>query len=295
MKMIYICLLTIGFSGAGIGETRQLKPGPIVISDQTDMVVTRPPNRRIKTVAVIVHGLNLNPERMDDWTKFLSNKGALVLRLALHGHRGNIDEMRNVQVETWRHQIDKALNLARTLGQKHRIPVVYLGYSLGGLLGVDWLARQKNDGWVFHKMVLLAPAIATPWYSQLAEKMLARLDGSWVFPTPNIPEFRANWGSSINAYRALFTLKAFVEAQGYHNANVDTLVMLDRNDELIPFRDIKDIISKHQLSKWKLEAINNDFAKQNHGFRHLIANQNSVGPGVWQELSQKIAAHLNLR
>lgn len=278
-----------------VGEVAQPKPSPATTAEQTDMVVVRPQKQRIKTVVVVVHGLNLNPERMDDWTKFLSDRGALVLRLALHGHRGNIDEMRTVHVDAWRQQIDKALNAARQLGQKHRAPVAYLGYSLGGLLGVDWLARQQNGSWLFHRMVLLAPAIATPWYSHLAEKMLTRLDGSWVFPTPNIPEFRANWGSSINAYRALFALKSFVEAQAYHNANVDTLVMLDRNDELIPFNEIKGIIGKHQLSKWKLEAINNDFAKQNHGFRHLIANQNSVGPGVWQELSQKIAAHLNLR
>lgn len=251
-------------------------------------------NQPVKAVALIIHGLNFLPNKMDDWALLLAERGAISVRLSLYGHTGDLALMQGVNQDIWRTQVDMGFRRARDLAEEHGVSLVFLGYSLGGLLGVDWVSRQEPHNRLFDKMLLLAPAIATPWYSEMARLVLSELDPELIVFTPSPKEVRANHGSSVNAYRALFNLKSSLEATHFKNANIDTLVMVDRFDELTPFDDIKDIIKKFRLGRWKLETVDNTFAKKNFGFRHLIADRQSVGPLGWSKISERALNHFGL-
>lgn len=258
-----------------------------------DMLV-KFPEQKVKAVAVIAHGLNFKPEKMDDWTQVLADHGAIAMRFSLAGHNGDILHMKEVDGQIWRTQFDQGLNQARAVAHQHQVPLVFIGYSLGGLLGVDWVLRQKMGERVFDKMFLLAPAIATPWYSQIAKKILATLTPDLILPTPSPKQIRAQEGSSVSAYQALFSIKESVEKSDYKNVNIPTMVILDKHDELIPFDEIKNIIKTHHLSLWNLQEVDNDFAKMNFGYRHLIADKESMGPELWPVISNKALEHFEL-
>lgn len=249
--------------------------------------------RAIKGVALVVHGLNFKPERMDDWAQILRRHGVVTFRLTLFGHDSET-RMQHATADIWRTQLDANVKAAQSLAAQLGVPVFYLGYSLGGLLGVDYLARRQNNDARFDKMVLLAPAIATPWYSDLSKAVINALNKELIVRTPNPSRFRAVTGASVNAYAALFDIKAEVEKANFANANVATLVVVDRNDELTPFADIRQIAKLHHLSRWQLEPVNNIYAKTNHGFRHLIADRESVGPKLWHEITKRVISHLQI-
>lgn len=252
-----------------------------------------PSSKRIKAVAIIVHGLNLKPTRMDDWAKVLADHGAVVIRPSLFGHSGVAQEMLAVQADDWRNDINQAVLKAHVIARKHRVPMIFMGYSLGGLVGLEWMSKQKKEN-IFSKMVLIAPAIAIPWYSSPALKLVDFFDVNFMVMSPCPEAFKANSGSSVNAYRALFSLKTSLENNKYNNANVDTLVLLDQHDELISVDGIKQIVSEYQLGRWQLELVNNDFGRKNHGFRHLMIDPDSVGEEVWKKISERTLTHFNL-
>ncbi len=258
-----------------------------------DMLV-KFPEKKVKAVAVIAHGLNFKPEKMDDWTQILAEHGAIVMRFSLAGHHGDIHHMKEVDGQIWQNQFDQGLDQARSVALKHQVPLIFIGYSLGGLLGVDWVSRQKTGERVFDKMFLLAPAIATPWYSPIAKKILAALTPDLILPTPSPKKMRAQKGSSVSAYQALFSIKESVEKNDYKNVNIPTLVILDKHDEVIPFEEIKNIIKTHRLNLWNLQEVDNHFGKINFGFRHLIADKESLGPELWPVISNKALEHFEL-
>ncbi len=293
MKINIITIVFILFF-SGCKTTNYLLPVEIK-SLENDILIRFPKNNQsIKAVAVIAHGLNFKPEKMDDWSALLVSNGAITMRFSLYGHNGDLEFMRQASEEIWRQQFDKALIKAHLLAEQHGVPLLFLGYSLGALLGVDWLSRQVPGSRLFDKMLLLAPAIATPWYSELAKKILSQLDPKLIIPTPSPKGIRANQGSSVNAYQSLFRLKDYIEVLNYKNANIPTLVIVDKYDELTPFEDIKYIIRQRQLSLWEISLIDNKYAKENYSFRHLIADKKSVGLSVWQQMSTKVLKYFGL-
>src|SRR5262245_36237572 len=84
-------------------------------------LVHEEPEKQKKAIVILLHGLNLKPQRMDDWAKVLVNHGAHVIRFALYGHSGDRAHMANVTAEMWRSQFDEALNAAKKISGLHNI------------------------------------------------------------------------------------------------------------------------------------------------------------------------------
>lgn len=249
------------------------------------------PKGPIKAVVVLLHGLNLKPQKMDDWSKLLTEHGALTIRVSLAGHQGCYEEMRDVTADIWHQQFKEAMIWAQSEASKHNVSLFFVGFSLGALVALEGLSV---DSWPIHKMALIAPALSTPWYSETAIKMLSVFGKGFMLPSRSPKEYRANKGTSIAAYQALFELKHSLERNGYKNINVDTLVIIDRADELVSSKDIRDIISSHKLSLWTLNIVDNQFAHQNYGFRHLMVDEDAMGPKLWAKLSGMVLKHLGL-
>lgn len=245
----------------------------------------------VKAVVILLHGLNLKPEKMDDWSKLLTDQGALVIRAALFGHQGSFEEMRDVTADKWRNQFKEAMKMAESLAEAQHIPIYFVGFSLGALVALEGLS---HNNWPINKMVLIAPALSTPWYSETAINMLSVFGRGFTLPSRSPKDYRANKGTSIAAYQALFELKHELEQNHYKNANVDTLVLIDRADELVCSKDIEEAITQNRLGLWTLEIVDNDYAHKNFGFRHLMVDEDAMGKKLWSKVSKRVVSHFDL-
>ena len=131
-----------------------------------------PPTGPEQAVALLVHGLNLSPDKMNPLARLLAQQGIRVLRVTLHGHGcANLHDFRHVDAEDWFYDILRAYCIAATYAWQHTLPLHYVGYSLGGSLVVEVLHRQWAEPLRFDAMVLFAPGIAL----RSAPATLARL------------------------------------------------------------------------------------------------------------------------
>ena len=247
-----------------------------------------------KAVVVLLHGLNLKPQRMDDWAHTLAEHGAHVIRFALFGHSGDKGHMADVTADLWRAQFADAIGKAQNLSQQKGVPLYFLGFSLGGLVGLEWLVHKPADALGFDKMALIAPALSTPWYSRAAINSLSVFGRGFMLPSRSPEGYRANRGTSVAAYQALFELKDSLFIKGLHDANIDTLVIMDKNDELIDHKNIRKLIWEKKLSRWQLTTVDNRYAYDNYGFRHLMVDKEAMGSELWDSLCAMILKHFQL-
>lgn len=255
----------------------------------TDWPVEKP-----KAVVLMLHGLNLKPAKMDGWAHLLSAHGAMVMRFALSGHSGEPGEMSKVNSEMWREQFKEAILKANAEAQKMHVPLYFVGFSLGALVCLEWLATNDKDLVSIAKMLLIAPAIATPWYSHSAVGLLSLFSKSMTLPSRSPKQYRANKGTTVAAYRALFSLKKSLHEAQFKSTNLPTLILIDKYDELVPSESIKKIIAAHKLGLWQLNIVDNRFAQENYGFRHLMVDEEAVGPALWASLSAQVLKYFNL-
>lgn len=261
----------------------------------TEIWQEAPKNQNVKAIVLLLHGLNLKPDKMNDWSHSLSAHGAHVMRFSLHGHSGDLKHMKTVTADLWRKQFNEAVEHARLKAAEHEVPMYFVGFSLGALTALEWLSNEQPSSRLFDKMVLIAPALSVPWYSKFAINMLGILGRGFMLPSRSPQHYRANKGTSIAAYQALFALKESLETNQYKNANVNTLVLIDRNDELVNSREIQKIIERSKLGLWTLHIVDNRFAYDNFGFRHLMVDQEAMGKELWQNLNHLVLEHFQLQ
>lgn len=291
LQIILICIVLGGYISACATVNNMKRTEE---KFETKIWHEEPQNKDIKAVIILLHGLNLRPQRMDDWSKTLSAHGAKVIRFALYGHTGDFAHMKNVTPDLWRKQFREAIEVAKANALTHNVPIYFIGFSLGALVGLEWLANEDNPNHIFNKMVLIAPALSVAWYSQAAINLLSIFGKGLILPSRSPLSYRANKGTSIAAYQSLFELKKSLEQKKYRNANVNTLVLIDRDDELVDSRGIQKIISQFKLSHWILEIVDNRFAYDNYGFRHLMVDEEAIGKVLWKSLSEMVIRHFGL-
>jgi esterase/lipase len=256
--------------------------------------IDEPSKGPAQAVVLMLHGLNLKPGRMDGWAQLLSTHQAQVRRIALYGHSGDPAHMAQADPLIWRKQFDEAIHEAYGFAQKNKIPLYFVGFSLGALVALEWLAGHNMHNIHIDKMVLIAPALATPWYSRAALGLSSLFKKSLMLPSRSPKSYRANEGTSVAAYEALFSLKKSLEKAHFKNTNISTLIFIDKHDELVPSARIKNIIKKYNLGQWTLVIVDNKFAANHYGFRHLMVDPESMGSPLWEDLSQQVLSYFKL-
>lgn len=253
-----------------------------------------PAEGRVRAVVVLLHGLNLDPGRMDGWSAMLRRHGALVMRLPLHGHSGDAAHMREVTADRWRGEFNLAVEHARSEAGQLGVPLHFVGYSLGALVCLEWMSRQPEGARVFDALVLAAPALSVRRYAERAIGLLSALGSRVMLPSRSPRRYRATRGTSIAAYQALFALKATLDGNQFRNANQPTLVLVDSRDELIDSRGISRLIERHRLERWTLTAVDKRGSRGSVGMRHLLVDEEAVGPELWAAIEQAVVRHLGL-
>jgi len=257
---------------------------------------------KLRGVAIVVHGLNLKPERMGAVIRVLNEAGMDVLNLSLHGHGDNylpmaglsdkearLESFRHVSYTLWAEELRDAYRKARERADAKGVPVYFAGFSLGALLGCDLLASDRDVS--FRRMILFAPALNVMIEAHLLKALT---------PFPNLvidslspPTYRTNDGTPMAAYRALFEAISHLKEQSTDRLDIPTLVFIDENDELVDGRNLTEFARKG-LTRWRVVTLHRD--KDDRGpqtlSHHLIIDEAGTGREAWKRVETDIRRHV---
>ncbi len=256
---------------------------------------------RLNGVALVIHGLNGRPDKMESIIAEMTAAGVDCLNLSLRGHGENysrldntdstdarLEAFKSISYRLWRNEIYQAYQQVKIKSNRNRACVFLVGFSMGGLLGVDLFT--SNPYVKFDKMVLFAPALRMRSRNYLLKTISP-------FPRLVLPSFApdaylANRGTPMAAYNALFEASKHFEKNLDPRINVPTVIFIDRQDELVSASGLKSLIQKQKLDQWKLHPVKKDPTATEIEMHHIIFDKASVGKRMWKEMVDTTIAHL---
>lgn len=247
-----------------------------------------------RAVVVVTHGLNLDPVTMTDIEHALQDAGVDVLSLDLSGHESGLDEdgrlvqFREANFSIWREDIDRAVAMAANRASEQSVPLYLVGFSLGGLLSVDYLNRHPDTP--VERMVLLAPALALRWTSYLLMPLTAL--PNFFLPSVGPADYRANNFAPVSAYESLYEgLSDFLEQVNREHINRPTQVWINEGDELVSPDGLRTFLREQDLSAWTVRGISKSTGAASV-LNHLIIDRNSLGEESWEFVRDNMLAFL---
>ncbi len=263
-----------------------------------------PPYRRRKGIALVVHGLNLKPEKMQVIIRALNDARIETLNLSLRGHGRNyttgrdlsmddarLEALRHVSYALWLHEVYEAYLAVKERAATKDLPVFLIGYSLGGLMMCDLVLSYPDID--YDRMVLFAPALNLSPNSYLLKVFM---------PFPNMVidslsplAYRANEGTPIAAYSALFEAVEYFEKHMDDRLNKPTIIFINEGDEFISSPKLKDMILRHHLDQWHIQSVQKDPGGDGKFSNHLIIDQTSTGENAWKEIKRTMIRHVLAR
>jgi esterase/lipase len=282
-----------------------LKPPPVyqaILSNEdcVEWIKSIHPDR-INGVALVIHGLNLRPDKMESIIALLTHSCIDVLNLSLRGHgknyaqKANVDgskarmkTFKTVSYKLWIKETYQAYALAGNRSREKQVPLFLIGFSLGGLMGATLLASYP--GVYFNRMVLLAPALHIYTINYLA-KLLSPFP-RLVIPSFFIKSYCSNRGTPVAAYNALFEAIEHFNKDMAQKLNVPTIIFIDKQDKLVSYRRLKRIIKNGRLHQWKLHLVKKNTTGAKERMHHLIIDESSIGKDAWNEMRELIIHHL---
>jgi pimeloyl-ACP methyl ester carboxylesterase len=256
----------------------------------------------LRGVCVVIHGLNLQPEKMSAVIAALTGSGVDVLRLSLRGHGDNyahaagvdadtarMEAFKNVSYGLWLNEAYLACSQAQKRAGEINTPLFLAAFSLGGLIGLDLFASNPEVN--FDRVLLFAPAIRLRATMYL-ERVLAPFP-RLVIPSLAPKGYLANKkGTPIAAYNALFEGLEHFEKNAGPKLNVPTLVFIDARDEFVPLGKLKKLVEEKKWNRWQFYRVEKDQSAQDDRFYHHIIDASSTGNAVWQDMMKAAVEHL---
>ena len=256
---------------------------------------------RLNGVALVIHGLNLQPDKMESIIALLTHSCIDVLNLSLRGHGKNyiqkasvddnkarMETFKTVSYECWIKETHRAYGLAGNRSREKQVPLFLIGFSLGGLMGATLFASYPDV--YFNRMVLLAPALHIYTINYLA-KILSPFP-RLVIPNFFIKSYCSNRGTPVAGYNALFEAIEHFNKNMASKLNVPTLIFIDTRDELVSYRRLKRIIKNRGLHQWRLHPVEKSATGAKEKMHHLIIDESSIGKDAWNEMRELIIHHL---
>lgn len=241
----------------------------------------------MKFYSIVAHGMNLHPARMGEFEKMLQNWGGGTYNLVFRGHRpGEVDLYNTAQTEHWFSDLDRAFGYYKA--NYSDLPLFYLGYSLGGLVGVSYLQKNEEFKTAMKKMVLVAPALAPRDYLV----WIARTTGYPNVPVPslNIKNYNVHKWSSIRVNNEIYKLIKGLRPP----KSSEALVLLNRKDELISYAGTAKFIQDRELQNWKIYDLKPARSWRQPMPQHLIVDEKTMGKKAWEDSQREIYSFLKI-
>ena len=262
----------------------------------------RKDHTELKGVALVIHGLNGRPGKMESIIKQLTKAGIDCLNLSLRGHGTNysdlkdaesdkarMDTFKTVSYPLWRSEAYDAYQLVKKTCNLYGVPMFFVGFSMGGLLGVDLFTSNSNVR--FDKMVLFAPALKMRQRNYFLKIFSAF--PKLVIPSMTHRSYLANSGTPMAAYNALFDMHQHFDNHPDPKINVPTVVFIDKHDELISFSGLQNMVRDQKLDQWEIHSVEKDKTATKIKMHHLIIDEASVGEKTWQKIVDITMTHLS--
>lgn len=239
-----------------------------------------------RALALVVHGLNLNPLKMKAYALALNEMGISVLLTSLTGHRGSLKEQKDVLYQDWLDDMHTHYCALKKESLKlGNLPLYQLSFSLGTLTTLSYVAETKNHP--FEKNIFIAPAAWIHWYSQIPQ-YLSFFSGRLGIPSGNLRSYRSQDTTSVAAYQAMADARKAVEKADPQLYQKDTLIFLDPEDELVSLKKLKSFKEESDLKSWNIVTVTNADHTLEKSFHHLIVDEPSLGKSEWKRVLSQI-------
>jgi hypothetical protein len=80
---------------------------------------------------------------------------------------------------------------------------------------------------------------------------------------------------------------AHFESGSSAQLNIPSLLIIDKNDELVSPSGLADFIKRHQLSDWQLDYVRKDQSASTW-FHHLLLDTQTLGTSSWNVMMTRI-------
>lgn len=247
-----------------------------------------PTTQKKRGIVIVAHGLNVKPTAMLSLIGWFNTHGCDCFLPRFSGHYENPSDTAGITVKVWQKEMINGYEAAKEAAGQHNIPLFFLGYSLGGLLGVDLVLSAGNDV-AISKQVLLAPAIAVRNTASLLK--LFFWWNSLYLPSFTPAKYRANKSLSINAYKTMFRIVSNI-TQAKARLIIPTLAVVDTMDELISTKKLVNFLDKFADGHYELLRLDSEMKNRQGGYHHLIINKETMGEANWKLFTEKMKAFL---
>ncbi len=230
----------------------------------------------------------------------LRARGATVVLLRFHGHRLDVEDdpdtaesWRTLTFHDWVDDWTRATELAHALANEQRVPLTFLGFSLGALVHTFALAHDSSQQCAYQRQVLLAPAIRVHSRAR-AVRVFRTFGRRFLVPSVTPATIRSHNGTSVAAFEALFHLESAVANLPNAGAlRIPTLALLDKQDELASESRLRDWITHHRLTDtWRVEPVPRIPDPRSSKYWHYVTDRAALGAPGFDALVDRVAMHL---
>ena len=235
--------------------------------------------------AFVIHGLNTNPERMDELARLAQNAGFTTTlgRLSGHDNQQKDESNHSISAENWQKEFSIQWASATKKCALQNDQRLLIGYSLGALLGLSLFDGSAPID-MPTKMILIAPALVLQGKTNLIRAISFLPFGG--LPSANHPDYRARAWTPFSEYSALFKLTDEWKRNAWKKTNqVPTMVVLEADDELVDSKKIESQIKERQMTQWEPIWISNQSSQLRPKYHHLIIDERSQGSDQWKKFS----------
>lgn len=243
---------------------------------------------KVRGVAVVTHGMNLKPERMEDFARMLAGLGYETLRPAFTGHGESNKEYLAVTPAQWETDARRIHALAAERARAHGgVQLVLAAYSFTAAV-FQAMAEELR----FDRRIYLAPALATKaWYRGVI--WFAESFPGFTYPSMNMKHYQVHPRSGSQPFVALdHFLSRWVQAERRAEP-VPTLILMDPQDELLSYPRIMGLADERP--HWRVERVSVAGSTLPRRFHHLIVDQPSLGAAEWQRVAGSVAEFLGAK
>ncbi|MDR0603073.1 MAG: lysophospholipase [Bacteroidales bacterium] len=250
-------------------------------------------------IVIVAHGLNIKPSKMGTPSKegtlikLLLDSGYHVYRVTLKGHSGPLEDMQNVTWSDWIYDAYSQYCYARAIAVSERLPLYLLGFSLGALVYEVLMNEETMIPVQFEKTILFSPAVAIKPAAKIILWLQPFTNDRSIIRSVSPKEYRAQPGASMAAYKIVFAMEEALCASSFRNCNIDTIIFIDKNDEMVSTGILRERINYYGLTNWRIYEVTNAGAIIRPQYHHLLVDNKCVSALTWQYISEKILEFLN--
>ena len=233
---------------------------------------------------ILAHGLNVQPSAMERLAEALELPADRCTIISLPGHAPG-ESWADVTATHWLDSFEAQYRAALPPQGE----VVYVGYSLGGLLMTYLLGAGRLPAPA--RQVLFAPALAFKRWTRIPTLFPPSAIDRLLIPSFVPAQYKATPGVTIGTYKALFEVSNALASLAPESYNLPTLVLCDQRDELVHPEGLRAFIQEKNLSEWQLHIIPS-LLWERWGKKHLLVAREYQSETYWADIQRQIEIFL---